>query len=95
MRTEKGEPVLVGVDRTLGKDKKEHQKDYNEKTTDHYVIVVGRKCERGNVVYQYWDVGSVNGDKDDLLFEEFINGLRSLKTYSNKKYTVTQIRRNI
>lgn len=49
---EKGLPVMVGVNHTLG------GKTDNEKkppTTDHFVVIVGRTCENGQIYYPFWE----------------------------------------
>lgn len=88
---DEGYPVLAGVNHTY---KYKGGVGINEGTTDHYVIIVGKSCEEGILYYQFWDVGSQNGDNDKYKFKLLNNEIVSEVTYSGKKYTVTQIRRN-
>jgi hypothetical protein len=91
---EKGYPVRVGVNHTLRKDKTKN-KDINEKTTDHFVVIVGKKCINGVIHYIYWDVATSRGESTEWLFE-LKDGykLTSDNTYkSDRKYTATQIAR--
>ena len=100
---EHGLPVMVGVNHTFNykpKKKKDKEgkeyKDYiNETTTDHYVVIVGRECDNGSIKYRFWDVGSSKGD-NDWFFEKQEDGIfTASKTHNSKKYTITQIRRNL
>ena len=100
---EHGLPVMVGVNHTFNykpKDKIDKEgkkyKDYiNETTTDHYVVIVGRECDNGSIKYRFWDVGSSKGN-NDWFFEKQEDGIfTASKTHNSKKYTITQIRRNL
>ena len=100
---EHGLPVMVGVNHTFNykpKKKKDKEgkeyKDYiNETTTDHYVVIVGRECDNGSIKYRFWDVGSSKGN-NDWFFEKQEDGIfTASKTHNSKKYTITQIRRNL
>ncbi|MCT4664955.1 MAG: DUF4280 domain-containing protein [Flavobacteriales bacterium] len=89
---EKGNPVLVGVDHTLGLAR-------NEKTTDHFVVIIGRGCENGNVYYTFYEVGTqwINkGTSNENRLRLKDNGtLIGSPIYSpNKTYTVSQVRKN-
>lgn len=88
---EAGHPVLVGVNHALNFG-------YNEQTntTDHYVIIVGKLCENGEVKYRFWDVGTRKGASEDYKFTLMKDKLFTDRTRkSGHDYTVTQIRRNI
>lgn len=86
---DKGYPVVVGVNHTLGNT-------YNDETTDHFVIIVGRHCEDKTLYYRFWDVGSQYGESKDYKFELTEEQyLICKKNYNNKKYDVTQVRKNI
>ncbi|WP_438710333.1 hypothetical protein ACSTS3_15060 [Aquimarina muelleri] len=91
---EYGHPVMVGVDHTF-----EYRKFgvINEGTTDHYVLIVGRKYESGKQFYIYWDVGTKRGASTEWKFEHRGDRLIADKTYKNppKSFTVTQVRKNI
>lgn len=89
-----GYAVVVGVNHTL---KYRKHGIINEDTTDHYVVIVGRVCVNDQLYYQFWDVGSRNGDNMEYKFKlSYDNKLISEKNYRSdgKAYTVTQIRRN-
>lgn len=86
---EDGFPVVVGVNHTLGNT-------YNDGATDHFVVIVGRHCEENKIWYRFWDVGSRNGASKDYKFELTDDQhLICRKNYNNKRYEVTQIRKNI
>lgn len=92
---EKGHPIMVGVNHTYRKDKKESSRYYNDGTTDHYVVIVGRGCNEGIIVYYFWDVAS--SKCKDVLYKFVLdkkNHLTCDKTYGTKSYTVTQVRQN-
>ncbi|WP_108869613.1 glycoside hydrolase family 19 protein [Aquimarina aquimarini] len=97
---DKGYPVTVGVNHTF---KGRKHGIINEDTTDHYVLIIGRYCENGKTYYPYYDVGTQWGNlKSNYKFElQSDNSLVNEKAYGtvsgiadNRKFTVTQIRRN-
>lgn len=108
---ESGYPVLVGVDYEF--DRKIKLKngtiDYPNRTdftTDHYIVIVGRKYdEKKNLHYLFYDVGtnSINekqykaGSNDNnRLYLKADYSLRGESQIPSKHfYVVTQIRRNI
>ena len=58
---EKGRPIIVGVNHTIGRG-------INEGTTDHFVVIYGREYIDGRYVYFYYEVGKSNvlyGYNDD------------------------------
>ncbi|MFZ0598074.1 MAG: hypothetical protein WAM46_13910, partial [Flavobacterium sp.] len=93
---EAGYPLRAGVNHTF-------DRNYNEDdnpTTDHYVVIVGRKCDNGVLTYLYWDVGTKRGESADYRFK-LIDGYKLINTNAhgtgnndNKIFTVTQIARN-
>lgn len=97
---EKGYPVLIGVDERFDKRIGDDEKRYNEPafTTDHFVVIVGRKYESNRVPkYIFYDVRTEHenkgaSDKNTLRVEgNFLKG-----TYNNKlSYVVTEVRRNV
>lgn len=97
---EKGYPVLIGVDVLFDKRIGDDEKRYNEPafTTDHFVVIVGRKYESNRVPkYIFYDVRTEHenkgaSDKNTLRVEgNFLKG-----TYNNKlSYVVTEVRRNV
>ena len=71
-------------------------RNINEGTTDHFIVIVGRKNIDSNLYYIYYEVGTHNkekGESDDnkLLLGDDYSLRREMK---NKKYIVTQVRRN-
>ena len=90
----KGKPILVGVDHT------NFNPGYNnDKTTDHFLVIVGKSCEKGKEFYLFYEVGTSYKNKgvsdENKLFVKEDNTLRGSTAYSSiKKYTVTQIREN-
>lgn len=93
---EKGYPVLIGVDKRFDK-RISQNKRYNEPayTTDHFVVIVGRKYESNRVPkYIFYDVGTANGasDKNTLWVEgKFLKGTN----HDGLSYVVTEVRRNV
>ena len=108
---ESGYPVLVGVDYEF--DRKIKLKngtiDYPNRTdftTDHYIVIVGRKYDdKGDLYYLFYDVGTntINektykaGSNDyNRLYLQNDYSLRGRSQIPSKHfYVVTQIRRNI
>jgi muramidase (phage lysozyme) len=103
---EKGNPILVGVRHTYfkkDKTKKGHQYSHDEynydKSTDHFVTVVGRGCEDGKCFYRFYEVGTSNsnsGQHDDNKL--FVNNDWSItgspKNKPERVYTLTHVRGN-
>lgn len=96
---EKGYPVLIGVDKRFDKRIK-HNKRYNEPayTTDHFVVIVGRKYDSNRVPeYIFYDVGTAHenkgaSDENTLRVEgKFLKGTN----YDGLSYFVTEVRRNV
>ena len=93
---EKGHPILVGVDHTY-----KYKGGINDdKTTDHFVVIVGRGCEEDKAFYYFYEVGT--GDKskgesdNNKLYIQDDYSLKGTTAYNtSKKYTVTVIRKNI
>jgi len=87
---EKGNPIIVGTHYKFGSN-------INEGTTDHFVVIVGRKYVEGIQRYIFWDVGTRRGASTEWKFELQNDKLIAEKTYKqgNKTYTVTQVRKNI
>ena len=101
---EHGHPIMVGVDHTLNRTFKEPTIEngikkvkniyINDTTTDHYVVIIGRDCDKGKVRYIFWDVGSDDGGKEWYFEKQEDGSLIAPKAHNSKTYTVTQIRRN-
>ncbi|MBF8458401.1 glycoside hydrolase family 104 protein [Kaistella sp. G5-32] len=92
---EKGHPVQVGVDHGLGY-KINNNADH---TTDHFVVIVGRKCEGNKCYYIFYDVGTSHkekgaSDNNRLYFDKADYSLKGKTVYNGNFYTVTQIRKN-
>ena len=50
---EKGRPIIVGVNHTIGRG-------INDGTTDHFVVIYGREYIDDHYVYFYYEVGKSN-----------------------------------
>ncbi|SFZ83217.1 glycoside hydrolase family 24 protein [Tenacibaculum maritimum] len=86
---EKGNLIMVGVDHTF---KYRKFGKINEDTTDHYVLIIGRSILEGEIVYNYWDVGTYNGGKGDYYFS--VESNRFVSNSRGKRYIMTQVRKN-
>ncbi|MCF8715338.1 glycoside hydrolase family 104 protein [Joostella atrarenae] len=93
-------PVLVGVNHTLRKDKTRN-KNINEGTTDHFIVIVGRGCEEGRIFYRYFEVGTYPINKNvkginanNKLYLQLDNKITGEFAGGSKTYTITQVRRN-
>lgn len=96
---EKGYPVLIGVDERFDKRIRDDEERYNGPayTTDHFVVIVGRKYDSNRVPeYIFYDVRTAHenkgaSDKNTLWVEgNFLKG-----KFDKKKYVVTEVRRNV
>lgn len=96
---EKGYPVLIGVDERFDKRIRDDEERYNGPayTTDHFVVIVGRKYDSNRVPeYIFYDVRTAHenkgaSDKNTLRVEgNFLKG-----KFDNRKYVVTEVRRNV
>jgi predicted chitinase len=95
LQLKEGNPVQVGVD---------HDLNYkggtlNEGTTDHFVVIVGKSCDKGRVYYRFYDVGTrfeAKGKSEDnrLYLNLSDYSLKGKTVYNGHNYTVTQIRNN-
>ncbi|WP_406755550.1 hypothetical protein [Tenacibaculum maritimum] len=88
-------PIRAGVNHTFGGSINEKENP----TTDHYVVIVGKKCIEGEVYYQYWDVGTFRGAQEKYRFK-LVDGYKLINEDANagggkdgRKFTVTQIAR--
>jgi hypothetical protein len=90
---EKGNPVIVGLDRSFFKATYN-----NHKATDHFVLIVGRLCSDGKIQYHFHEVGTEDKDKGisaNNIFNLENDLLKGSPAYnSSHKYTVTEVRRN-
>lgn len=96
---EKGYPVLIGVDERFDKRIRDDEERYNGPayTTDHFVVIVGRKYDSNRVPeYIFYDVRTTHeykgaSDENTLRVEgNFLKG-----KFDNRKYVVTEVRRNV
>lgn len=98
---DQGIPVEVGVDHTLNKalGKKGSTKDtagYNEGTTDHFVVIIGKGVENGQKYYQYMDPGtskkSKGTDIENKLYEINRGLWQGRHAYlEDREYTLTMV----
>ena len=90
-------PIIVGVNHTLNKG-------YNEGTTDHWIVIVGRGYDttQQQYYYTYMDTGryatsdGCNMTNNRLYYDSknYIFQDAKAGTNNNKKYDVTQVRPN-
>jgi len=94
---EQGYPVLVGVDHKSGSPN-------TDKTTDHFVVIVGRGCTDNEAFYYFYEVGTeqmeggVNKGKLDgnKLYVSTDGSLRGTPYHNpNRNYIVSQVRKNV
>ncbi len=91
VQLEKGNPVLVGLNHTLSYG-------INDKTTDHFVVIVGRACENNKTYYRFYEVGTSWAHLGQHSNNKFFLGddfsLRSYRKNKSEKYLVSQVREN-
>lgn len=99
---EKGNPILVGVRHTYKKVKKtkgyKHEQNH-DKSTDHFVIVVGRGYENGKRYFLFYEVGtsdSAKGQHDhNRLYVNNDWSITGIPQHNlQRTYTLTQVRGN-
>ena len=88
-------PIRAGVNHTFGGDINEKENP----TTDHYVLIVGKKEIKGEIYYQYWDVGTFRGTQEKYKFK-LVDGYKLVNEDANagkgkegRKFKFTQIAR--
>jgi hypothetical protein len=93
---ERGVPITVGVDHSL-----DHTGNY-DKTTDHWILIVGRKADEKGIYYRYFDpqtefekIGTNLDNKLYLQEDSTLKGTYRKGSKYEKKYTVTVVRPNI
>ncbi len=88
---ENEKPIMVGVDHSLG-----HPGNYDE-TTDHWIVVVGRKTDSEGTHFLFFDPQtshkSIGTSEDNKLTVQDDYSLKG--TYRGKTYTVTMVRPSI
>jgi hypothetical protein len=86
-----GRPITVGVHHTFNAG-------YNEGTTDHYIVLVGRGITNGQVYYRFYDVATRHRNLGTSpLNRLYLNGNSATGNtqYSNRRtYTLSQVRPN-
>ncbi|WP_053056804.1 hypothetical protein, partial [Tenacibaculum mesophilum] len=90
---EKGNPVLVGTHYKFGYE------GNSDKTTDHYVVIIGRGCENNKVYYRFYEVGTSYPEKGQSLKNKlYLENNFLLKGVGqhniSHEYIVSQVRRN-
>ncbi len=86
-------PIIVGLDD--GRNEK-----YNsDKTTEHFLVIVGRGCDNGKKYYRFFDVGTKHLSKgtretNRLFVKETEQLIQGDHPDGTKTYTVAQVRRN-
>ncbi len=92
----KGNPILIGVRYAY------KPKEYNyDKTTDHFIVIVGSGCEAGKVFYRYFEVGTytknkeVNGiNPNNKMYLQKDGTIVGKSPQGTKEYTISQVRKN-
>jgi predicted chitinase len=90
---ENNKPVIVGLDD--GRNKK-----YNtDKTTEHFLVIVGKGCDEGKVFYRFFDVGTAHLSKgtnvnNKLYVDNDKKMIQGDHPDGTKIYTIAQVRRN-
>jgi hypothetical protein len=86
--------MVDGVNHTLGNN-------YNEKTTDHFLVIVGKGFNNKNkmIYYSYYEVGTSSIEKgmsaNNKLYVQSDGSIsQTTKNNLGHKYTVTQVRKN-
>ena len=92
---ELGKPIIVGVDHTY----KYKGGFNNDKSTDHFVVIIGRGSDKKGAFYRFYEVGTSYESKgthdDNKLYVKMNNVLKGKPVYTSKHiYTVIQIRKN-
>jgi RHS repeat-associated protein len=86
-----GVPIIVGVNHTFGNN-------YNEGTTDHFIVIIGRGYDQGRLYYRFFDVGTQRANMGaspmNRLFLQNNNTLSGVTQYNQRRYTVSQVRPN-
>jgi hypothetical protein len=90
---EKGNPVLVGTHYKFGYE------GNSDKTTDHYIVIIGKGCENNKVYYRFYEVGTSYPEKGQSLKNRlYLEGNFLLKGKgqhnTSHEYIVSQVRRN-
>ena len=94
---EDGKPIVIGIDR--GDAYETYNKD---NSTEHFVVVTGRKTDKKGLYYRFFEVGTYESNKklkgvnpsNRLYLKDDFN-LIGKKPSSSKKYRLTQVRKNI
>jgi len=92
---ELGKPIIVGVDHTY----KYKGGFNNDKSTDHFVIIIGRGSDETGDFYRFYEVGTSYKNKgmsdENKLYVKMNSVLKGKPVYNAKhEYTVIQIRKN-
>ncbi|MFL0125727.1 hypothetical protein V2590_13690 [Tenacibaculum maritimum] len=101
---EKGNSVLVGLDHTVnyrhnGKIINANPDLGDPRTTDHYVVIVGRGCEDNKTYYRFYEVGTswlhYGQHASNKLFLGDDYSLKGSPAHNkSRNYTVAQVRKN-
>lgn len=91
---EKGNPILVGVDHTY----KYKGGFNNDLTTDHFIVIIGRKSDNEGDYYLFYEVGTSYKNKgindNNKLYLQDDYSLKGSTVYNSHFYTVKQVREN-
>jgi hypothetical protein len=93
---EAGNPIIVGIDRGF-------QSTQNNGTTDHYIVIMGKGVENGQVYYRFYDPGtshrSLGSSPNNRLFINMDNTITGQSEYvkvswpkTTTVYTLSEVR---
>ena len=86
------QPVMTGVNHTFGLK-------WNEKTTDHFVAIVGTGVDAKGKYYRFFDVGAVDANRKNgvspqnrLHYDASTGSYAGKSAVNGKTYTISQLR---
>lgn len=87
-------PILVGVNHDLNYRGEKN----NDQTTDHFVVIVGRGCDKDGSFYYFYEVGTSykqHGASDENKLYILSNRIEGKTSYNTSKlYQIAQVRKN-
>ncbi|MCO6173436.1 hypothetical protein NHF50_00100 [Flavobacterium sp. NRK F10] len=91
---ESGNPVMVGVDHTLGKGQSDGT------ASDHYVVITGRGYDtsKKQTYFTFYEVGTSHEEKGksdkNRLYVQKDNSIKGTNYAGKRKFTVVEVRKN-
>lgn len=91
---EKNHPVLVGVNHDLNYNGEKN----TDNTTDHFVVIIGRGCDKSGSFYSFYEVGTSYKDSGTSVTNKLYvltDRIEGKTAYdSSKLYQIAQVRKN-